>query len=103
MHNLLMQIFTFVSHQHQLSKQLLDFKDSIPDAGCPTHVSGITNALLTFLISPQVFDEIDLKNVSNKKQKFKFEPVCPPTCQLTFTPASGTIEKVRLHLPNRSF
>jgi len=61
----------------ELSKQLLDFgtKDEI----CPTN-SAVT-------------DEIELKNTSKKKITFKFEPVAPPSCQLSFSPSSGSVDK----------
>lgn len=64
----------------QLSKQLLDFH--LGDEPCP--------------INHPVADELEITNVSRKKVKFKFDPVYPNTCQLTFSPTSGTIS------PNKS-
>jgi len=61
----------------QSSKQLLDF--NLKEAGCP--------------INTPVWDEVDLKNNSKDKIKFKFEPVAPTSCQLSFSPVSGSIDK----------
>jgi hypothetical protein len=49
------------------------------DEICPTNIT--------------VIDEIELKNTTKKKITFKFEPVAPPSCQLTFSPQSGSVEK----------
>lgn len=61
----------------EISKQHLDF--NLKDESLP--------------VNTPVQDEFSLKNVSKKKIKFKFDPVCPASCQLTFNPASGTIDK----------
>jgi len=59
-----------------VSKQVLDFnmKDERAHPNIPVH------------------DAIELRNVSNKKVKFKFDPVHPNTCQLKFIPANGSID-----------
>jgi len=59
------------------SKQVLDFNAT--DSGCPINVP--------------VFDEVELANTLDKKIKFKFDPVHPPSCQLSFTPVSGVLDK----------
>jgi len=59
------------------SKQVLDF--NVADDGCPLNVA--------------VLDEVELTNNLNKKLKFKFDPVHPPSCQLTFFPATGVLDK----------
>jgi len=59
------------------SKQVLDF--NILEGGCPLNIP--------------VYDELEVTNMLNKKLKFKFDPVHPPSCQLIFFPASGTIDK----------
>jgi len=61
----------------EFSKQVLDFNTK--EEACP--------------LSTPVFDEVQLKNVSNKKVKFKFEPVCPVGCALKFSPTSGSVAK----------
>jgi len=61
----------------EFSKQVLDF--NLKDSSCP--------------LSTPVFDEVELKNNGKKKVKFKFEPVHPSTCQLSFSPTSGTVDK----------
>lgn len=61
----------------EFSKQVLDF--NLGEDGCPLNTA--------------VFDEVELKNTLTKKIKFKFDPVQPPTCQLSFTPPSGTLDK----------
>jgi len=38
-----------------------------------------------------VFDEVTLFNPGKKTIKFKFEPVVPAACHLTFSPSSGSI------------
>jgi len=59
------------------SKQVLDF--NILEGGCPLNIP--------------VFDEIEVTNTLNKRLRFKFDPVHPPSCQLSFFPASGWIDK----------
>jgi len=59
------------------SKQVLDF--NIAEEGCPLNVP--------------VLDEVELSNTLAKKIKFKFDAVHPPSCQLTFFPPSGVIDK----------
>jgi len=58
------------------SKQVLDFN---AEGGCP--------------INTPVFDEVDITNTLTKKIRFKFDPVHPPTCELQFSPTSGTLDK----------
>lgn len=58
------------------SKQVLDFNAG---AGCP--------------INLPVFDEVEIGNTLTKKVKFKFDPVHPSSCELQFSPASGTLDK----------
>jgi len=61
----------------EFSKQLLDF--NLKDTACP--------------INTAVYDEVEVRNNSNQKFKFKFEPVYPSTCQISFSPATGTVDK----------
>jgi len=76
----------------EFSKQILDF--NLKEGGCPLNTA--------------VFDEVELRNNGKKKVKFKFDPVHPTTCQLQFSPASGSIDtnktkriKVRLVITSR--
>jgi len=59
------------------SKGLLDF--NVLEGGCPLNIP--------------VFDEVEITNTLDKKMKFKFDPVHPPSCQLIFFPASGVLDK----------
>jgi len=61
----------------EISKQLLDF--NVQNGVCP--------------INQAVFDELIIKNSGAKKIKFKFEPVCPTTVQVVFSPGSGKIDR----------
>lgn len=58
------------------SKQVLDFN---ADGGCPINIP--------------VFDEVEITNTLAKKVKFKFDPVHPSSCELQFSPPSGTLDK----------
>jgi len=60
----------------EISKQTLDF--NLRDEPCPVNVP--------------VFDEVTFKNIGPQKMKFKFDPVIPSTCHLTFSPVSGTLD-----------
>jgi len=62
-----------------ISKQVLDF--NLKDEPCP--------------INQPVYDEFELSNKSDRKVKFKFDPVVPPTAQLSFNPVTGTIPSGR--------
>lgn len=46
-------------------------------------------------INQPVYDEFELSNKSDRKVKFKFDPVVPPTAQLSFNPVTGTIPSVK--------
>ena len=59
---------------------MLDFNAG---AGCPINIP--------------VFDEVEITNTLTKKVKFKFDPVHPSSCELQFSPASGTLDKVTNH------
>jgi len=61
----------------EFSKSVLDF--STKDEACPLNVP--------------VYDEVVVKNVDKKSVKFKFEPVCPASCKLSFSPSSGSVGK----------
>jgi len=63
----------------ELSKQQLDF--NIKDEGCP--------------LNHPIFDELEVKNPMQRRIKFKFEPVCPASCTVNFTPDTGIIERGR--------
>jgi len=54
-------------------------------------------------LNSPVFDEVSLYNPGKKSIKFKFEPVVPTSCQLSFSPSSGSIapgktKKVKLKM-----
>jgi hypothetical protein len=62
----------------EISKDGLDFNTK--EVGCPLNVA--------------VYDEVELNNPGQKKVKFKFDPIVPSmTCQLSFSPSSGTLDK----------
>jgi len=61
----------------QISKQVLDF--NLKDEACP-------------LNSP-IWDEIEIKNPTTRKIRFKFEPVCPASCTVLFSPEAGALDK----------
>jgi len=60
----------------EFSKQLLDF--NLSGTGCP--------------LNTPVFDTVELRNNSRRKIKYKFEPVHPTTCKISFSPSSGTLD-----------
>jgi len=63
----------------EFSKQLLDF--NLGSAACP--------------LNTPVFDTVELTNNSRRKVKYRFEPVHPTTCKITFSPSSGTLDPGR--------
>eukprot|EP01114_Cavostelium_apophysatum_P024083 TRINITY_DN930_c0_g1_i1.p1 TRINITY_DN930_c0_g1~~TRINITY_DN930_c0_g1_i1.p1 ORF type:complete len:322 (+),score=82.98 TRINITY_DN930_c0_g1_i1:132-1097(+) len=60
----------------EFSKQLLDFNTK--ENGCPLNTA--------------VTDEVELTNNGRRKLKFKFEPVHPTSCKLSFSPSSGAVD-----------
>jgi len=60
----------------EFSKQLLDF--NLNNTSCP--------------LNTPINDTVDVKNNSRRRVKFKFEPVHPTTCKITFNPSSGTVD-----------